>query len=82
MLKTFRTGPNTRGLPTLTYLIDSLKKLNKSGKFFRDLQPDINCFLNKIRKNPDYAWLYNVEEERYFTYAEVLKKRNEYNYPE
>lgn len=36
--------------------------------------------MKKLQSNPDYLWRYNAEEERWYTYAELKSRRNDYTY--
>lgn len=53
-----------------------LKENNVAG-----LDPIINTYKDILINKPHFKWRYNFPEMRYYTYEEMLAKRDDYKYP-
>jgi hypothetical protein len=73
-----------RGITKLQHYINYYEKLSdlqSSGKFYKDLAGDIQRWEENLRKVTDFAWRYNIDERRFYTYEELKANREDYKFP-
>lgn len=63
----------------VTKLYTDLIDLQNSKIFFRDLTPEIDFLKSYIQKNSDFTWKYDLENNRFKTYDEIVKHSESYN---
>ncbi|KRX08674.1 hypothetical protein PPERSA_07486 [Pseudocohnilembus persalinus] len=79
MLDTIMKNKSIRNLKRVASIYELLQKIQKEGKFYRSLEPEIENFKNRLLQREDHNWLYNVEKGQYHTYAEIVKKAEQYD---
>ena len=50
-----------KGVNNVAHVYENLLKVQQSGKFYRDLTPEINKFKSRFETNWNFNWAYDAD---------------------
>lgn len=79
VLEHFTTYRHIKGQQHLITFYELFSRLQAQG-FYKCLDHQIEFFRVQLEKNVDINWRYNLKEQRFYSYEELKRRREDYRY--